>query len=30
MMDKLNGCMIENDALLKKYNTMWDKVCTDT
>ena len=30
-MDKLNGCifLIEDDDLLEKYNTIWDKVTTD-
>ena len=29
-MDKLNGCFqIGDDKLLKKYNTIWDKVRTD-
>ena len=27
-MDKLNGCIEDND-LLEKYNTIWDKVSTD-
>ena len=31
MMDKLNGCnfLIEDDDLLKKYNTILDKVSAD-
>ena len=31
MIDKLNGCifLIENDDLLEKYNTIWDKINTD-
>ena len=31
MMNKLNGCifLIENDDLLEKYNTVWDKVSSD-
>ena len=31
MIDKLNGCifLIEDDDLLEKYNTIWDKVTTD-
>ena len=30
-MDKVNGCIfiIEDDDLLEKYNTIWDKVTTD-
>ena len=30
-MDKVNGCIfiIEDDDLLEKYNTIWDKVSTD-
>ena len=30
-MDKLNGCifLIEDDDLLEKYNTIWDKVTID-
>ena len=30
-MDKLNGCifLIEDDDLLEKYNTFWDKVRAD-
>ena len=30
MMDKLNGCIFEDDELLEKYNTVWDKVSADT
>ena len=31
MMDKLNGRIfrIEDDELLEKYNTIWDKVSAD-
>ena len=31
-MDKVNGCIfiIEDDDLLEKYNTIWDKVSIDT
>ena len=31
MMDKLNGCIffIEDDDLLRKYNTIWNKVSAD-
>ena len=31
MMDKLNSCifLIEDDNLLEKYNTIWDKVSAD-
>ena len=31
MMDKLNGCifLIEDDDLLEKYNTIWNKVSAD-
>ena len=31
MIDKLNGCifLIENDDLLEKYNTIWDKINAD-
>ena len=31
MMDKVNGCIfiIEDDDLLEKYNTIWDKVSID-
>ena len=31
MMDKLNGCifLIEDDELLQKYNTTWDKISAD-
>ena len=30
-MDKVNGCIfiIEDDDLLEKYNTIWDKVSID-
>ena len=30
-MDKVNGCIfiIEDDDLLEKYNTIWDKVTID-
>ena len=28
MMDKLNG-LIEDDNLLEKYNTIWDKISAD-
>ena len=32
MIDKLNGCtfLMEDDDLLKKYNTLWDRVSADT
>ena len=33
MMDKLNECcffLTENDNILQKYNTIWDKVSADT
>ena len=31
MMEKLNGCLflIEDDDLLEKYNTIWNKVSVD-
>ena len=31
IMDKLNGCIIfiEDDDLLEKYNTIWNKVSAD-
>ena len=31
MMVKLNGCIfvIKNDDLLKKYNSIWDKINAD-
>ena len=31
MMEKLNGCIffIEDDDLLEKYNTIWNKVSAD-
>ena len=30
MMDKLSGCiLIEDDDLLEKYNSIWDKVSAD-